>query len=254
MNVKLYLKVCFTLLRLVWLQIGEFQEDYVLIISIGSPSETSKMATTYCYARYQNWFSLHFEYIIVSNYFLKPFALLVFSGYIFVSIDKLKIIVPSRLGCGLPFRGWMNFYFLHFVWWTLWVHKCTCMCWHSILVPFLAYIFLIGVDGEYSCSSFPTSFLIKWNLFIVLGADTQATTDGPRGPGGASRVLGGRWVAWCVVAIVYYCYRMHFAWLLYNMGGCWEIYKHVYAVWNKKELWQRYVFIKGRTKKTVFKN
>jgi len=54
LNVKLYLKVCFTLLRLVWLQIGEFQEDYVLIISIGSPSETSKMATTYCYARYQN--------------------------------------------------------------------------------------------------------------------------------------------------------------------------------------------------------
>lgn len=29
-------------------------------------------------------------------------------------------------------------------------------------------------------------------MFIVLGADTQATTDGPRGPGGASRVLGGR--------------------------------------------------------------
>lgn len=46
----------------------------------------------------------------------------------------------------------------------------------------------------------PTSFLLRWNLFIVLGADTQATTDGPRGPGGASRVLGGRWVSCCFMA------------------------------------------------------
>nr|CAD7199614.1 unnamed protein product [Timema douglasi] len=34
--------------------------------------------------------------------------------------------------------------------------------------------------------------LFVYRLFIVLGADTQATTDGPRGPGGASRVSGGR--------------------------------------------------------------
>ena len=39
------------------------------------------------------------------DYFLKPFGLLVFRGYICVSVDNLKIIVPTRLGCGLPFRG-----------------------------------------------------------------------------------------------------------------------------------------------------
>jgi len=42
-------------------------------------------------------------------------------------------------------------------------------------------------------------------LFIVLGVDTQATTDGPRGPGGASRVLGGRWVSHYFMATFHLC-------------------------------------------------
>jgi len=105
-NVKLYLKVCFTLLRLIWLQIGEFQEYFMLIISIGSPQ-----------VKLQRW-RLHISTLGIKtdfhgilstfsyfNYFLNPFVFLVFHGFICVSIDNPKIIVPSRLGCGLRLEG-----------------------------------------------------------------------------------------------------------------------------------------------------
>jgi len=78
----------------------------MLIISIGSPR-----------AKLQRW-RLHIStlgiktgfHCILStfsyfNYFKNPFVFLVFSGYIYVSIDNLKIIVPSRLGCGLRLGG-----------------------------------------------------------------------------------------------------------------------------------------------------